>query len=291
MGIIEQREDDPRQALEPIDLMIRATEAAGHDAGAPELLPMLDEILVPIGRWPYRNPGGLIGRAVGSPSARTTSALPGVSQQTILTNAASAIADGTITAALVRGGEGGYTLRQARRHDVELTYVDDPTEPDIELRPADTIVPDHERNSGLGVMPVGYYALMDSAYRRAAGVDVDTRRHDTAALYHRFSQIAAANPHGWGHPRHVGEGIRSASMHAFPYTRHHVSNWSVDQASALLLTSVATAERLGIASSKWVFPQAFTESNHMVDVTARGQLHRCIGAELACRGRARSCQL
>lgn len=39
--------------------------------------------------------------------------------------------------------------------------------------------------------------------------------------------------------------------------------------------------RQGIPTDRWVFPHVFTEANHMVNLTARDELHRCPGAELA----------
>ena len=67
-------------------------------------------------------------------------------------------------------------------------------------------------------------------------------------------------------------------MQAFPYTRFHCSTWNVDQAAALLLCSVSRACELGIPESRWIFPVASTESNHMVSVSARKDLASCPGA-------------
>lgn len=281
VGLIQQREDDPLVAAEPVELMVRATRAAAADAGAPALLGQLDQVLVPVGRWRYGNAAAMVAAAVGSPRAQTLCAHPGVSQQTILGAAASAIATGEITTALVVGGEAGYRLLRARIEGVEVHDTENDAVADVELRPDDEIVPAHERDRGLGYMPVGYYALIDSAWRHHRGLSLDEQRRRTAERYHRFSRIAATNPHGWDDAVVTADEISDARMMAFPYTKHHVSNWNVDQASALLLTSVGEANRLGVDRSRWVFPQAFTEANHIVAVSARGELHRSVGAELA----------
>ncbi|MBK8288095.1 MAG: hypothetical protein IPK95_05180 [Cellvibrionales bacterium] len=47
------------------------------------------------------------------------------------------------------------------------------------------------------MMPVGFYAMIESALRYARGETVDANRHRIARRYQRFSEIAAQNPHAW----------------------------------------------------------------------------------------------
>ncbi len=53
-----------------------------------------------------------------------------------------------------------------------------------------------------------------------------------------------------------------------------VSQWNVDQAAALVFTTVATAERYGVPRDRWVFPLAMVESNLVVPLSERAELHR-----------------
>ena len=280
-GLASQRLDDATKAQEPLALMVDAALDAGADAGAPRLLRELDRVLVPVGRWNYGDPGRMIAAAVGAAGVDTVAAMPGVSQQTILSDAATAITEGDIETALVVGGEAGYRLLRARIDGVELADTPPEGEADVVLTPNDKMLPPHERERGLGVMPVGYYALMETAWRHAHGLSVAEHEERMASRYARFSEIAATNPHGWDTTPVDRATIAAARRIASPYGKHHVSNWSVDQASALLLTTAETAHRVGVPRERWVFPQAFTEANHMVDVAARRHLHRCIGAEVA----------
>lgn len=280
-GLVSQRLDDPAKAQEPLALMVEAALDAGADAGAPRLLRELDRVLVPVGRWNYGDAGRMVATAVGSPVVDTVAAMPGVSQQTIMSDAATAIAEGDIDTALVVGGEAGYRLLRARIAGVDVTDTPPEGEANVVLTPNDKMLPPHERERGLGVMPVGYYALMETAWRHARSLSVEQHAARMATRYSRFSEIAAANPHGWDAAPVDEATIRGARQIASPYGKHHVSNWSVDQASALLLTSAETADRVGVPRERWIFPQAFTEANHMVDVAARRHLHRCIGAEVA----------
>jgi acetyl-CoA C-acetyltransferase len=83
------------------------------------------------------------------------------------------------------------------------------------------------------------------------------------------------------------EQIRNASaknrMLAFPYTKLHNTSWNVDQAAALLFCSAGLASEMGVPRERWVFPRAGTESNHMLALSQRPELHRCPGAQLAGR--------
>ncbi len=287
VGLIQQKEEDPRKAKEPIALMIDAAKAAGADAGSTDFLTDLEKIYVPVGRWRYRNPGKLIGDGVGAPNVESISALPGVSQQTIISDACTSIARGEFSKAMVVGGEAGYRLLRAGIEGIELEDTVSTDLADVVLKPHDEMQPDYEKDSGLGRMPVGYYAIIDNAFRYAHGQTIDERRDQMAALYSRFSEMAANNPQGWNDTSFSADFIRDSStknsMLAFPYTKLHNSSWNIDQASALLFCSVAEAERLGVPREKWVFPQVFTEANHMINLTAREELHRCPGAELAGR--------
>jgi len=142
-------------------------------------------------------------------------------------------------------------------------------------------------SGGLGYMPVGYYAIIESAFRQSMGWGVEEHRDRMAALYERFSEIAVQNPDAWKRERVAAEQIRNASaknrMLAFPYTKLHNTSWNVDQAAALLFCSAGLASELGIPRERWVFPRAGTESNHMLALSQRPELHRCPGAQLAGR--------
>jgi acetyl-CoA C-acetyltransferase len=101
-----------------------------------------------------------------------------------------------------------------------------------------------------------------------------------------MSAIAAANPHAWS-PDAVEPAALAASaenpMIAAPYTRLHCSDWSVDQASALLLCSAQVAREAGVLADRWVFPQASGISDHMISLSARDRLDDANGIRLAAR--------
>ena len=287
IGTCMQREQDFTRAREPMDLMLAAVRNAGADAAgdkAAEALAGVQFIAVPKGRWRYRNPAGEIARAIGARSATTVLASVGVLQQSLIGDACGRIAAGEIDSALVAGADAGYRLlraKQAGERSAERQQQDDP---DISLESAEELLHPAELHAGIR-MPVALYAILESAFRARKGWSVAEHRQRLGKLYQRFSEVAAANPDAWRRQPLSAADISAPSqrnpMQAFPYTRMHCSSWNVDQAAALLICSAARAEALGIHSSRWVHARASTECNHMLPVSARADLARCEGAELA----------
>ncbi len=284
IGVATQREDDPAQALDALALMTEATRRAGQDAGHPALLGALDRILVPKGRWSYGDPARHIANAAGADRATTVLSTVGVLQQSLIGNACAGIAAGEIETALVAGGDAGYRLLRSRITGFAPPSPEPDGTPDVLMAPHEELRHDAEIRAGLR-MPVGLYAIIESAFRARRGWAVEAHRDRLAALYSRFSAIAASNPHSWTRKTFPPDTIRSASdrnpMQAFPYTKLLCSSWNVDQAAALLFCSARKAEELGVPRDRWVFPWASTEANHMVPVCARADLDACPGARIA----------
>lgn len=284
VGVVEQRLADPLQASEAAALMSEAARRAAHDAGSKQLLSDCDIIMTPQGMWGYSDPARLVADAVGAARAHTVYAKFGILQQSLFREACRRIAEGQAEVVMVTGGEARYRQLQAEIKGVEIADTVQTAAPDEVLEPAEEMWLESETQAGLG-MPVGFYALMETARRHAMGIDVETHRDQLAALYSRFADIALANPHAWKRQPVAAATIRNASeknrMLAFPYTKLHNTSWNVDQAAALIFCSAAKAEALGVPRSQWVFPLASVESNHMVSVSQHQDLARSIGAEIA----------
>ncbi len=283
IGVTTRREARHEDALEPMDLMLEAVRKAGADCGASQALAGVQQVAVPRGRWTYANPPGEIARTIGASGARTVLSTVGVLQQTLLGDACERIARGEIHSALIAGADAGYRILRAQIAGQRANERAQHDEPDELLAPKEELRHSVERRAGMK-MPVGLYAILESAWRASQGWSVPEHRDRLATLWERFSRVAVDNPHAWNRSLVPAAQIREASernpMQAFPYTRHHCSTWNVDQASALLLCSEARADELGIAAHRRVYALASTESNHMVAVSARAQLHACPGAAI-----------
>jgi acetyl-CoA C-acetyltransferase len=291
VGAVTQREDDPSRALEPLHLMAAALERAAEDAGSPGLLAQAGSIGVSRGFWDYPDPGRWLAERFGASRARTVMAEIGVLQTTLVGRAARAIAEGDVAVALIAGGEARHRSQTALRAGTEapMTVLPD-READAVLRPAEDIISRLEIERGLA-MPVGQYAMIENALRHAEGEGLAAHRQAVAELWSRMSEVAAGNPGAWHRERVAPEEIRDAGprnrMLAFPYTKLHNSQWNVDQAAGLILCSAAAAQAAGVPRSRWIFPLAVAESNHMLPLTERRALHRSPGfrtaAEMALR--------
>jgi len=285
VAAVSQREDDPSVSAEPLELMARALEAAAADADAPGLLRRLDAVSVPRGFWDYGDPGRLLAERFGAGRVYTTVAEVGVLQTTLLAEAAQRIAAGEADVVAVTGAEAKHRSQRARILGVEEQRTAQPdARADRVLRPGSEIYTGLEMQLGL-LMPVHQYAVVENALRHEQGLSVDAHRREIAELWARLGRIAADNPQAWSRQpvpadeiREPGEGNR---MLAFPYTRLHTSQWTVDQGAGLLLCSAAAADALGVAEERRVHPRAITESNHMLPLSRRAEIGRCAGVRIA----------
>ncbi len=281
---IQQRETDVTKSHEAISLMIDAVKAAAKDCGNETILQHVQAVYVPRGMWQYSDPARLIAEAIGVPKAKTVLADFGILQQTLIGDACERIAKGEIDCAIIAGGEAKFRQLQASIQQVPAPEAEQHAKPDEMMLPAADLCLDAETQAGL-MMPVGFYAMIESALRFARGESVDENRDRIAQRYQRFSEIAAQNPQAWKRDVLPAEQIRNTvgknRMLAFPYTKAHNSEWNVDQASALILCSEKLADQLGIAQEKRVYPLASSESNHMLCLSQREKLHRAPGAEIA----------
>jgi acetyl-CoA C-acetyltransferase len=100
-------------------------------------------------------------------------------------------------------------------------------------------------------VPAEVYPMLECARAHAAGRSFAEQRALLAALMARFSEVASRNPHAWFPQRLTAEQIATPSaenrLTAEPYTKRMNSFPNVDQASALVLTSLALARVLGLA--------------------------------------------
>ena len=289
VGQVLQRRDaiDPAGGLDAIDLMVSAARAAADDAGAPTLLGRVGAVLVPEGTWPSGDAGRVIAERLGAPAARTTLARIGILQTTLLARAAAAIATGEVDVVLVVGGEARASAVARNRAGLAPLVRTWPPSADVDLAPHGEIVTAVEIERGLAV-PAQSYAIQEEAVRHNRSETVDAHRRRLGALWARFSDVAVANPFAWDAAGHDGAEIADPAapgnrMVATPYTRRHCSQWTVDQAVAILLCSTHVADELGVATDRRVYPVAVVESNAMIPVSARADLHRSPAVAVAGR--------
>ena len=255
-----------------VDLMARAVRRAADDAGTTLLLASLDRVAVLQGSWSLTDPARTVARQVGSPQARTIRFEIGVSQQEAINHALRAVRHGECETVVVVGGEARAWARAGG------------VEPDEESTPPDEVIarpPDFvaaiEREAGMVWPPVVQYALIENALAAARGLTTAAQRDEIASLWARCNEVGRSNPAAAFPAPMSADEIATPGAHnrplAFPYNRWHASQWTVDQATAVLVCSAGRATEAGVPADRWLFPHVALHSSQAVTLTARRRLH------------------
>lgn len=287
---VEQREDDPAAAREPLALMLDAVNAAADDCGNPQILKAVDSVRVVRGMWGYGNPARALAEQIGVPGAETgLTSLGGNYVQSLTNHAFLDIQAGRREVVVVAGAECGRTQARASKAGLELDWNplaaapgtspvtrDDGDPPDLYL--GSDKVTRHEAELKRGIeRPIQFYPMFEIALRHASGESVAAHRKRVSELWAGFNRVAVDNPHAWIRKPMTAAQISEASPTnraiSYPYTKLMNSNNSVDQGAALILTSVGHARRMGIAEEQWVYPLAGTEAWDHITVSERDNLH------------------
>jgi acetyl-CoA C-acetyltransferase len=146
----------------------------------------------------------------------------------------------------------------------------------VRTRPPDFVAP-IEVAASIVLPPVLQYALIENALAAAEGLSTEQQRHDVAELWARFNSVAARNPDAaFGAPRRADEIATPSSTNrplAFPYNRWHASQWTVDEASALLFCSSQRADEAGVPLDRRLYAHVALHCSQAVTLTARRSLH------------------
>ena len=269
---------------EALILMEKVTLEAIKDTEAPGIREYIDEIQVPKGYWAYRDPGKWIAERHGFSNAKTSVTKIGVLQQNLINSACKKIINGDIRASLIVGGEARFKIIQALKEGKDFNETQLNKNPDNYVKAKEELyVP--EEIEALGMMAVGYYAVLESALRYKTKRTLKDHEIYLGDCYERFSNIASKNSHAWNQKRFLSDEIRIPTNKnqriAYPYNKLHNSSWNVNQASALILTSEEVADSLNVPKSKRVYPLVSSETNHMIGVIQRPDLTAPIGLKLA----------
>jgi len=250
-----QRDVDPAVALDPLALMAEAASAAAEDAGGgARLLTAVDSVaVVNVFSWDYGNAPRLLAERVGAHARdQRYTTVGGNTPQSLVNQTAARIAGGEVGLALVAGGEAIATLRRARGRVAWAVAAGTPPVVVGEARPGTT---EYEVAHNFQ-LPTQIYPLFENALRARSRLPIDEHRARLGRLMARFSAVAAENPYAWFREARSADEIVTATarnrMIGFPYTKYMNAIIEVDQAAAVLMTSVGRARALGIPASRWV---------------------------------------
>ncbi|MEI7622633.1 MAG: hypothetical protein WCJ88_03680 [Actinomycetes bacterium] len=277
-------------ATSATDLMIEAVRGALESTGVAVLLgAQTGAVLVPHGTWSESNPGAAIAAAISAPRARTIRSELGVLQQSLLARAATDVQSGSVDVVIVVGGENRWSgvIAGKAGTDVPDAPIEATTsEPDEVITPKEMVISQIEIERNL-TTAAHQYAIIESALRHHLGRSAGAHQRELGELWARFAAIAAEAPAGWDGRAMNAEEIafesESNRMIAAPYPKWLISQWNVDQAAALIFTTVGTASRLGIEESRWVFPLAMVESNAVIPLPERADVYRWPASQLVAK--------
>ncbi len=285
LGTIQQK-GNYNQLDEALILMDKAFKKAIVDCTNNDITKYINEVRVPKGFWRYRDPGKWVAENNKIKSVKTTVTKVGILQQNLINTACDKIQNGEIKASLILGGESRFKILRSSIENKE--YIETPlnTNPDIYDKSPEKLQLDIEEKE-LGSMAVGYYAILESAFRFMLQNNHDDHSNYLSEIYSGYSKIAAINKDGWIEQSLDKKVIKTESKknlrQAFPYNKYHCTSWNVNQACAIIICSEDIADKLNIPSDKRVYPLASSENNHMISTLQRPNLIEPAGMHLAAK--------
>ena len=269
-GQITQREPDPRVALSAMDLTAAAARKAAEDAhGGKALLRALDTIVVLRSfsdtSWRFKSPFGgpknpprSIANRIGNTDAkRLIYTHPGGNMpQWCVNRLFELVTRGEVGAAMICGGEALATQKAAERARLVLDWNEDtggePEQWGIATR-GWSEMEDRHRMAGA----IFAYPLFENGIRRNLNRSVPEHLQAIGKLFAHFASVAKSNPLADRRQGFTAKQIAKVGPDnpyiGFPYTKLMNSNAFIDQAAAIILTSVAKARELGIPRDRWVY--------------------------------------
>jgi acetyl-CoA C-acetyltransferase len=180
----------------------------------------------------------------------------GNTPQYLVNRFAEEIARGDTELALICGAELLRSTQMARKAGLAIDHNEDPGGEPTRVGDKRLGYSDEEARHDLRAA-IHFYPLLENAIR--GGLNRDVASHMTAMgrLFARLAAVAKDNPLATRREGYSAERLATIAGDnrwiCFPYPRLMNSNAIIDQAAALLLTSVEKAREWGIPQDRWVF--------------------------------------
>jgi acetyl-CoA C-acetyltransferase len=276
----ERPQDQDYRALSPADLAGEAARRALADAGASGDLAAAIDTVCAIRQFEISTPGAKppfgasnnfprsVARRIGAAPRRAVLEITGgQGPQRLVGEFCAAIAAGEAEAVLLVGSEAMSTVLHLQAKGETPDWAET-VEGDLE-----------DRGYGLdgmftasilkyrirGAIPA--YALFENARRGRLGMSREAYARSMGELFAPFTEVAARNPYAAApQVRTAAELIEVTERNrivADPFTRMLVARDQVNQAAAVILTSVGMATALGVPRDRWVFLHGQGDANEL----------------------------
>lgn len=290
----------PREELlSPVELATLVARAALTDTGVgAQLTPEIDTLAAirffehsTRGEAMIAHPFGCsdnvplaIARRLGAePATLIYSDVGGHTPQRLVNRCCEQIFRGETQVALLTGAEAIATIKQAIRKDVLLDWREEVGGSFEDEWASDKLANAYERAHGL-YLPLRVYPLLEHALRHRLGLNPAQYRSRMGELFAPFSAVAAHNPYAQFPVARSAVELARVSEENYlisdPYPKFLVAQDAVNQAAAVVLTSVGVARRLGIPAEKWAFLRSHADLDDHT-VSARIAFERSLAQELA----------
>ena len=296
----------PALLKSPVDLAAIAAQRALDDAQASTALATEIDMLVVIrmfehstgerGLWanPFGStnnvPWSVAKRLGVKPREAIYAEVGGQSPQRLVNRMAERIHAGESRMALLTGAEAIASIREATRRGYQLDWREEADGQFEDRWPGAPFVTPYEQRHGIA-WPIHIYAMFEQARRAARRLSTHATREDSARLFAPFSAIAANHPYAQFPTARDTTFLSTVSAENYllcePYTKWMVAQDAVNQAAAVLLTSVGAARELGIPESKWVYLKGYADVDDHT-VLKRSNLAQSNAQNLAVRGALQS---
>ena len=289
VGQTVHRPDHESDVVEAADLILKAVHQAERDAGLPQLAKKIDTMyLVNCFSWASEQPVSDLERFIGARPVDTAYTWVGATApQWFVNQMAERLATGKSSIGLICGGEALYSKKlKARAKGLR----DSGQFPKIPKKRSWMTGDLRDPLTGLEIqyglmLPIHIYPLFENALRHREGLSMTGHLTELGHYCAGMSAIAAQNPYAWFKTPRSAEDILDLTppnrMISWPYTRSMCSIIEVDQAAALFLTNVETAERLGIPEDRWIFINGAGDASDIWHVSERIDFHSSPSARVA----------
>lgn len=273
----------------PYDLIAQAARLALADTGAPDIGAAIDTLAMlrlfsdtsPRFRTKLgasTNPPRSISRRLGIDPARHIYTSPGGNMPQYLVNLfAEQITRGEMRAALIVGGEALRTQYNGERAGIDASWDENPGGTSDFLGDERRAWSDHEETHGMRAAIV-MYPLIENAIRGDRKRDIGVHLQSMGRLFEHFATVAAGNPLATRREGYSAAKLATISPDnrwvGYPYPRLMNANPYIDQAAAVVITSVGAARELGIPEDKWVYLHGCADGTDHWFVSEREQLGR-----------------
>jgi len=282
--------DTPAQAARsPYELIAQAARLALQDCGAAAVDAAIDTVAMirsfadTSPRFATKlgtsaNPPRSVAQRLGLNAARHIYSHGGGNMPQVLLNLfAESIANGEMRAVMLCGGEALRTQHGLeRRGGADGVWREDPGGAPELIGDARRGWSDHEELHRMRAAIV-MYPLVENAIRGARGRSIDVHQRAIGTLMARFAAVAAANPLATRRDGFSAEQLTTVNDRnrwiGFPYPRLMNAHAFIDQAAAVVMTSVATARAIGIPRDRWVFLHGCADAHEHWFVSERIDVH------------------